>query len=232
MLRDIVASCASISWIDPRAQIPERDMAAPPVATSEAFIKGRAGYRFANFLSVRVQYDGQKILRHKVLSGLGGGLIMTARSALGVAPAGYPTLQRVTDDGSSLTVAQIVGCRTKSSEDVGGMVGSLGGGVVGMLAGRAIAHTALTFPPIWTELVLTIAADGAVDFMPGKHSLFPSNAFYYCDPRDPHGGGSYTQVSSYDAVPAMEQWRRIGWGGMQQVNTSGPTAGNPWNVRP
>ena len=94
---------------------------------------------------------------------------------------------------------------------IGAGLGALGGGVIGYFAGTATVNKipALNFPPIWTEVQLTLLANGVRDCQLIRHSLFPSNSFY-CDLTQPR--------SPYVALePEQVAWQASGWG-----------SGNPW----
>jgi hypothetical protein len=96
--------------------------------------------------------------------------------------------------------------------------GALGAGI-GYFAGTAVANTIpqTNFPPIWTEIRLTIMADGTRDFQLLRHSLFPSNSFY----SNPVGANTLVRTSNhYDAKQLQEKaWQNSGWG-----------SGNPWGT--
>jgi hypothetical protein len=109
---------------------------------------------------------------------------------------------------------------------LGGPIGAVGGGIVGGLLGAGAGYLAGTatannipqtnFPPIWTEIQLTIMADGTRDFQMLRHSLFPSNSFY----SNPIGASTLVRTSNYSALASQETaWQNGGWG-----------SGNPWGM--
>jgi hypothetical protein len=116
---------------------------------------------------------------------------------------------------------------------VGAFIGAVTLGTVGYFAGREVAEFATAFPPIWTELELTIAADGSVKGRVLSHSLFPSNSFYMIQGSrwDSSGDDDYIRTgSSYDGDQVrLKSWKDNGWGASKGTGArSGPTSGNPW----
>jgi hypothetical protein len=96
---------------------------------------------------------------------------------------------------------------------IGGVGGAIVGGVAGFFAGTATANSipAISFPPIWTEVQLTLLANGTRECQLVRHSLFPSNSFY-CD--------LTRTISPYVALgPEQTDWQSSGWG-----------SGNPWGA--
>ena len=109
---------------------------------------------------------------------------------------------------------------------LGGPIGAVGGGIIGGLLGAGAGYLAGTvtannipqtnFPPIWTEIRLTVMADGTRDFQMVRHSLFPSNSFY----GNPIGADTLVHRNTYSARASQETaWQSSGWGG-----------GNPWGM--
>ena len=93
---------------------------------------------------------------------------------------------------------------------IGGLGGALVGGALGYFAGSATANSLdfSNFPPIWTNIRLTLMADGSQDCQLLEHSIFPSNNFY----------SNFKLVKKYSALAAKETaWKDSGWG-----------SGNPW----
>ena len=117
---------------------------------------------------------------------------------------------------------------------VGMFVGAVALGAVGYFTGREVAELATAFPPIWTELELTVMADGSVKPALLSYSLFPSNTFYKIE--SPHAladpAKRYRQVGpSYDGDGVrLKRWKGDGWGLSSNVR-DGPTAGNPWGMK-
>jgi hypothetical protein len=169
-------SIASMSWIDPASKLPEVDkLGEPAQEILRDLILGKQAYRFANFLQVEV----------KVLPTVGdlwiGGYRFLADSRMyrGLSFAGIPsepfqTRQFVeASDANSITFRQITGARTQSAEVIAGKVGGPFGAI-----GQDIAELLFPFPPIWTDLQLTVYRDGYYEGQVLRHSLFPSMSFY------------------------------------------------------
>ncbi len=112
---------------------------------------------------------------------------------------------------------------------LGGPKGMIAGGILGagagFLVGRATANKIpqTNFPPIWTEIQLTIMADGTHDFQILRHSLFPSNSFYGIPFSSPIGATDPTSLirtGTYKALARQQlAWQNSGWG-----------SGNPWGM--
>lgn len=130
-----------------------------------------------------------------------------------------------------MTFRQLVGCRTQSperiAEGVGGVAGAaegssfgiwgvVGGWLGGRRIGREVIEEFMVFPPIWSELSLTIHADGSSDQQLDRHSLFPSLCFYHLHPGNQE---LYDRTSWYDARSRLNTWKQNGWGD-----------GNPWHI--
>lgn len=153
---------------------------------------------------------------------------------------------------------QTVGSRTAAPEKVGrtagkyigyavgvfgGPVGAVGGYLAGRLAGRELAEEATAFPPIWSELELTIYTDGTFEFLGLAHSLFPSVNIYTLEHERSlqtgrgirrAGSKGYQLVGEYDGVPQLDRWMERGWGecrGKREDGTAGAVyEGNPWRI--
>lgn len=82
------------------------------------------------------------------------------------------------------------------------------------------------FPPIWTEIEITVYADGNWTHQLIQHSIFPSLS-YLRHQRARHLRA--TQGKSYDAVPHLASWKKNGWGPLNP-GKGGPTSGNPWGM--
>ncbi len=249
----ITRSIASMSWIDPKTGLPEVDAGGNPGSTTtRAVIVGEAAYRFSNFLEAEIDIDkdGKAITGSRFTAASG---MYRSPSFMRIPSAPVGKIGRVIDaDATAVTFRQIVGCRTVSPETigtVGGALAGIGGGVAigvfvvgtggwGLLAlgaggllvgggtGKEIAEYASAFPPIWTELELTIRVDGTTNERLIASSLFPSCTFYR---ESPAGKQSYAAVSNYEAVSALERWKANGWGDAASQR-AGPTGGNPWNM--
>jgi hypothetical protein len=112
----------------------------------------------------------------------------------------------------------------------------------GVGLGRQIAVRLLPFAPIWTELELTITFNGTYEGRLLRHSLFPSNSFYYGGkfmrvgqggwviPLNDEVGELYHKISDYDGMPNMKRWKNLGWGVVRDASPSGPVTGSPWGV--
>ena len=101
---------------------------------------------------------------------------------------------------------------------VGALIGGVLGAGAGYLAGTATVNNIpqTNFPPIWTEVRLTIMADGTRDFQLLQHSLFPSNTFYI----NPIGANTLVLSRNYGALASQQTaWQNGGWG-----------SGNPWGM--
>lgn len=93
-------------------------------------------------------------------------------------------------------------------------IGGVGGYFLGGYLGEKAAATAISFPPIWTEITLRVFADGHVERSIGRHSHFPSVTFYGVDNYVSDGNIAYLALEA-----AQNTWQASGWGG-----------GNPWGV--
>ena len=111
----------------------------------------------------------------------------------------------------------------------GAVLGGIIGGVAGWFGGKEVAELVTAFPPIWSELELTIKADGTTEEDVISKSLFPSCTFYRQN-RDV-SLNSYRVVGNYNAVPALDRWKDHGWSDSPASDKrSGATSGNPWNM--
>ncbi|WP_437641885.1 hypothetical protein [Sorangium sp. So ce854] len=238
-----------MSWIDPRAELPEDDPAGDPGpgCTRSRILGGRA-YRFANFLEafVIVETRTRRILRYGFTQAAG---IYLAPSAAELPPDPFETIRRATDDDRRVVFRQTVGARTVSPELIGEALGGF--------PGRSLAHLISGFPPIWTELELIIQADGTWSGRVLRHSLFPSMTYVEQErhlsplivpvppderarltmralyrPRSAFRGEIFVARPPYDGVPNYDNWNRHGWGAiLARAGASGPTHGNPWGFQ-
>jgi hypothetical protein len=216
------SSCATLSWIDPRTGLPETDVGDPGTGTTRADIISQRDryYRFSNFLDAWVRVDdGGNIVGHGFSAASG---MYRSPSFLHIPSQVIGVVRDVKLILYGVIFRQLVGCRTQSPEVigsgvggvVGGAFGGIVGGYVGEKAGGYVAGKVKGFPPIWTELELTMRADGTASSRLIRHSLFPSNC-YYTQQAAPTT--SYGRVSLYDGMPNYQNWLDHGWGG-----------GNPW----
>lgn len=240
----IVRSVASLSWIDPQTGLPKVDEGGHPGnITTRSIILGEVAYRFSNFLEAEIEVndEGTRITRAGFTP---ASCMCRSPSLFGHQSAPVGQIGRSSNiQGNTAVFRQVVGCRTESPETIGSGVGTVVGagvglyffGILGLVAGaiggheagREAAEAATGFPPIWTELELTINLDGSTIPRLISHSLFPSATFYRLDLSG--RAGSYREVSNYNAVPALDRWQEHGWGGAV-IPRSGATGGNPWNM--
>ncbi|PTR08964.1 hypothetical protein C8R32_10443 [Nitrosospira sp. Nsp5] len=100
------------------------------------------------------------------------------------------------------------------------------GGTTGYLVGKEVAEYAMAFPPIWTELEMTIHSDGTTSQQVISHSLFPSVTFYLL-----LKDRIYNRIGlSYDGVANLDRWKKNGWKLTPMINRNGAAAGNPWGM--
>ena len=268
-------SVATMSWIDPdkaqwqrasKARPPEFDKKGePPTEVRRDTVLGKQLYRFANFLETYV----------KVIPTRGdtwiGDYGFTSRSDIyrGLSFAGIPSqafqVKQFVEqsDANSISFRQIVGARTQSPEVIAGHFGKIA---------EEIVEFVLSFPPIWTDVRLTMFRDGYYEAEVLRHSLFPSMSFYEGhtfsldtpgtvlvpvlrssirarkdgDGRIVHESGKgvlampvkavedglYRRISTYNAVPNYMEWRRRGWGALEDKGKHGPVGGSPWAIKP
>jgi hypothetical protein len=254
-MKTFAASAATLSWIDRRTGLPEVDVVAPAAAITRGKITGNAGYRFASFLDVSVELNEmtKTVTAHAVLPQTG---IYRAPSYLHLPSWKFPVDTQVATGKEPITFTQVTGARTISPEIIGtggGVVagaaggaaigvwafgwgalpGAVIGGVVGGLTGETVAHGVTGFPPIWSEIRVSVWNDGRTTCELLRHSLFPSLTWYTPDPKVKDG---YVQTpvnasgaAYYDGMPNLARWKTEGWGPLAKGSVSGPTAGNPWN---
>jgi hypothetical protein len=115
---------------------------------------------------------------------------------------------------------QIVGARTQSAEvEASKLLGPFGG---------AIAQKLFPFPPIWSDLKLTIRYDGTYSGDLIAYSLFPSLTFYE-NSRIPCFVTGDEKKFGYDGMPNYKRWFTEGKGWGTQRGFS-PCEGNPWGL--
>ena len=233
-------SVAALSWIDPRMNLPEVDKGGDPgdFITREAILANR-GYRFANFLeaSIAIVNTGKGPIVPTAVGDVGYTKdcgMYRAPSFLNIPSYAYPIrlFAPVTVNGG-IEFRQIVGCRTQSAEvaarNLPGPMGAIGG---------AIAQKIFNFPPIWTDLKLTIRYDGTYSSELVAYSLFPSVSFYENSkiPLINMPGSSsssdqaYEKKFGYNGNPNYDNWITAGKGWGKQVLGPSATQGNPWGV--
>ncbi len=247
-----VVGIATISWIDPQTGLPEVDSGGSPGPfISRATITAEEGYRFSHFLEAWVTVDST--------AGLitGGGFtpasgMYRAPSFLGTPSSPVGTIGRKrTFTRTSATFRQLVGCRTEAPEIIGRFafeetgVFAPGRGPLAIYMnhrlGEMAAEAFKVFPPIWTELELTISADGGYTHSLLRHSYFPSVS-HYVQENVPPGTPYLSEIpdlktifqlkSSYDGVPYLDSWYANGWGPVgATLPGTARTLGNPWEMR-
>jgi hypothetical protein len=232
----IQRSIATLSWIDPVTGLPEVDKAGDPGPTIiRAQILGKKGYRFSNFLEAWIEVDTKDVIiacGFSTDSDMYRGPSYLNTESAPVGNIGRKTLRQQ----KSVTFRQLVGCRTMAPEKIGQttgrVVGRLAAGPVGEYVGgrlgRSTAEAAKVFPPIWTELELTINADHTFSHAFPNCSLFPSVSYYALD----ENTWAYSrQGPSYNAVPMLDTWYDKGWGPATLTPFAPrPTPGNPWSM--
>jgi hypothetical protein len=156
-----------------------------------------------------------------------------------------------------VTFRQLVGARTQSHEiagevggggagavaggiggfmiggPVGAFVGAVGVGAVGYFSGKEVAELVKSFPPIWTELELTLNADGGIRNSLLSHSVFPSTTIFGLGKAalTESVADGYAAFASYDGDSVqLQRWQSSGWD-LASQKRSGPTDGNPWGMK-
>jgi hypothetical protein len=126
---------------------------------------------------------------------------------------------------------QTVGARTQSAELLTNNLPP----PIGFVAGKVL-QAAANFPPIWTELKLTIRYDGTYEGELVAHSLYPSCSYYEHSPLTclnlgplPGACEVYERKYEYDGQPNYGRWfhQDKGWGAKSGYK---PADGNPWGV--
>jgi len=248
------ASLASLSWIDQRTGLPEVDKVAPRETITRAEITGNSGYRFSSFLDVSVEFDENSEWKNAAIKILPQTGIYRAPSFLHIPSSAFPVNVYETKQ-DPIVIRQVTGARTISPEVIGTGAGVAGGAalgaaagvwffgigalpgagigaLIGGLGGEVAAHQITGFPPIWSEIQISIYQDGRITYELLRHSLFPSLTFYTPDSnqadlykRTPVNAAGSTY---YDGMPNLERWQAEGWGTLPEDSVSGPTRGNPW----
>jgi hypothetical protein len=237
-LQQYTYAIATLSWIDPRTNLPEVDNGEPEDIIPRDAILANQGYRFANFLEATVTVTNTSLGRMMLPSMHVG---YTKDSALYRAPSflDYPSyaypikiFEPVFVEGG-VEFRQTVGARTQSAEllarNIGGPLGAIGGAAAQYLA---------AFPPIWSDLKLTIRYDGTYTGEMLAYSLFPSLSYYenFMMPCFNMGAGSklpcqgFEKKFGYNGMPNYDRWfhQKKGWGPQQPGPN--PCEGNPWEA--
>jgi hypothetical protein len=250
MSRIIKKAIATLSWIDPTTGLPEVDAGEPGPMIPAISIPAKKGYRFSHWLQAWIEVDASGGITSGNFS-LNSNMYR-GPSYLGTESEPVGAIGRkITRTRQAVTFRQVVGCRTMAPEKIGKIAGGIlaneplpllsalpialgpiGAIYAGIKGGREAAELHKVFPPIWTELELTINVDGSFSHKLLRHSLFPSVSYYV------QGNNRlktlpevYFQSKSYNAVPMLDAWYENGWG---PVVAGGPgvaaTSGNPWSM--
>jgi hypothetical protein len=223
-LSTLTFAAATCSWIDPATGLPEID-ANRVIGDSQerSFFLANKGYRFCNFTEVSLQVDfSQRQLVNPTFTADSG---MYRSLSYGNIPSHAFPIQRQTfveDDAVRFT--QVTGARTVSPESLGMKWGDA--------LGELVARQLIAFPPIWSKIQIRIYKDGRKEAQLLQHSIFPSLTFYQ------QVGNTFARVNYlngqnwYDATKLVQlpDWKKRGWGPLQQTNAPGPTAGSPWGT--
>jgi hypothetical protein len=248
-------SIASLSWIDPRlydeSSLPEVDHNGDPGdVVDRSLIIGAKAYRFANFLEASITVDGDDIIQGSFTP---ASTMYSNRSYRGIMPQMFEQQSEVIPLGDAARFRQTVGCKTISPETIGaltsvrtifgalgvprgweGAFGTSGAANAAADAGWAAAEQIRVFPPIHTQLEITLYNDGSFSGQLLRHSLFPSLSFYtqfYSLEALRVNVARFQKVSGYDARSSLDEWRKRGWGPiLPSAASSGPVAGNPWRI--
>ena len=196
-------SAATCNWIDPVADLPEKDTPITQNTNLRNFIVGNSGYRYVNFMETWIELapGGQSIRR----SGFSPASGINRGPSFGGIPAHvFPTQKKIfAGDDDVVTFTQVCGALTVSPEGIGtsggglvggGLGGAAGGFIFGSLpgamlgagigaiggmgAGNVALHQIIGFPPIWSKLQIKMYSDRTVQAMLLQHSLFPSLTTY------------------------------------------------------
>lgn len=134
----IVASAASVSWIDPASPAGDLMPDSPPAATvTAAFLTGDSGFRFSNYLHAWCNTgDMTHLAGHGVYADSG---LYRSISALDIPSHAYPTSRnetRFTEGGiEGVEIEQLAGARTITAGVAGGVAGAVVGVGAGAVAG-------------------------------------------------------------------------------------------------
>jgi hypothetical protein len=251
----VVYSVASMSWINPRLawerlRLREYDRRGDPGrVVSRPAVIGKEIYRFANLLEVAVTVEGGRIVACEFTKSSG---MYRSPSFLNIPSIPHPGRRCLTRVGTGVRAFQMTGCSTQSPQ----VIGPSGAVLVakGLTAARRswqedsalwahrdedfprwagckVAEALFTPPPIWTELDLTIAADGCATGRILRHSLFPSVNFYQQDTGKPV---TYSLQWQHDgSADCFDRWLAEGWGPVRPGPAVAVKAfdGNPWGLK-
>ncbi len=251
-LQRYTRSAATVSWIDPRLWwLVEVDHVVPKKEVDRRYLIGNSGYRFDNFLEAWIDVD--QATGSIMAAGYSPQSGMYRAPSFGGLPSyAFSRMATQSASGHQAKFVQVVGARTQSPEIIGKAIGqTVQDGIIGPLApiidkllpqpgqraGAGTARQVTRFPPIWSELTLTITSLGGkitASSTLGRCSLFPSLNYYVEQP------GTETMPDPvfietalpwgepyYDARSNLGNWRSSGWGALRGGSV-GPTPGNPW----
>ncbi len=239
-----VRSAATTSWIDERLfgpTLPEVDWGSETTYTDgrsvgRGLIVGQEAYRFANFLEATIHVHGNRIISSDFTEPSD---MYRSPSFFDIESEPFAVRRSINIGRNAVTFTQLVGCRTRSPEVIAEVIGAGagagtgaglgligGGGLVPTLSalggwfghkiGREVVEELMVFPPIWSEISLTIDVTGKAECKLIRHSLFPSLCFYR---QHDERTGIYQRNSIYDARLILDKWKQQGWG-----------SGNPWSI--
>jgi hypothetical protein len=216
-------AATSLSWIDPmrlfERGVIETDFGSPPSALTKSVAQNGRNCRFSNYIEGIILVE-EGVIKTRVFGPDSG--MYQRPSFRGTPSQSFPIRRQIFDLHDGVEFRQLVGCRTQAPELVGGGVGetllSIFGdrmAASGRELGKALARFGPIFPPIWTELSLTVKKDGSHSSRVVCHSLFPSMTYY-----EGITETAFERVASeyYDGTASrFDDWFLHGWG-----------AGNPW----
>ena len=254
-VKKVTAAVATVSWIDKKVGLPVKDVD-PSAFTKRETFTSDANFRFSNFLEAYVIVDDRAGIQQCGFSSASG--MYRGPSEFGLKSAVVGKIGRaMARSNRGVTFQQIVGARTVSHEvagevggggvgvvaggvggfliagPVGAFVGAVGVGAVGYFTGKELAELIKSFPPIWTELELTINVDGTIDHALRSHSVFPSNTLFRPDAAGVSDfvATGYKAREYYDGdASRLKRWQNSGWD-LAAKNRAGPTDGNPWGMK-
>jgi len=254
-IKKFTAAIATISWIDNKVGLPVKD-SDPATITRRAAFTTNPNFRFSNFLEAFVVVDDRLGIQQQGFSRASG--MYRGPSEFGLQSAVVGKIGRSSiRTNQTATFRQLVGARTQSHEiagevggggagaiaggvggfmiggPVGAFVGAVGVCAVGYFTGKEVAELIKSFPPIWTELELTISADGSIRRSLLSHSVFPSNTIFGVGKAavGESVADGYAAFASYDGdLGRLQRWQSSGWD-LAAENRSGPTDGNPWGMK-
>jgi hypothetical protein len=228
----------------------------PATITKRNAFTTDSNFRFSNFLEAFVIFDDRLGIQQYGFSRASG--MYRGPSEFGLQSAVVGKIGRSSVRANqAVTFRQLVGARTQCHEiagevggggagaiaggiggfmiggPVGAFVGAVGICAVGYFMGKEVAELVKSFPPIWTELELTINSDGRTRGSLISHSVFPSNTLF--SPGKATTGellaDGYAVMASYDGgLSQLQRWQGSGWDLAAKIR-SGPTDGNPWGMK-